>query len=281
MTLYRGVGYGAAGGHYKLHISLKNLSLRERGLMVRPIESSAEGGGEGRAAVERLYRAHARTRAGWLERGPYVWHRVWRERDNIPVRGFSFVGDAGPEGYVLYTQQSRDDGDYDLAVRDLVSATPAAARRALGFLADHRSMAAEASWYGGPDDPHMYLLPERGYRMNLREHWMLRLTDVAEALAQRGYAPAVSARLDLEVTDSAIADNSGRFSLAVQDGVAEVRRGGRGSLALSVNALAGLYSGHLSAHQLAVAGAASGSARALATASAIFAGPPPTLPDFF
>ncbi len=111
--------------------------------------------------------------------------------------------------------------------------------------------------------------------------WMLRLVDVRAALEARGYPPGLTARLELEVDDDLLAGNRGRITLEVADGRGSVSDGGAGALKAHVRGLAPLYSGHLDAAALAAIGLVDGSAGALATASAIFAGPAPWMMEIF
>lgn len=110
---------------------------------------------------------------------------------------------------------------------------------------------------------------------------MLRLLDVRRALESRGYPEAVSARLELEVQDDCIPENSGRFVLDVSGGKAEVRTDGSGRLRLHVRGLAALYTGFLSHVDLGLLRLAEGEPRDLALAGALFSGPPPAMPEIF
>ena len=68
------------------------------------------------------------------------------------------------------------------------------------------------------------------------------------------------------------------------DGKAEVERlsgAGTADLSLGVNALATLYTGHLSPQAMAGLGLIEASATGLATATTLFAGPRPWLSDMF
>ena len=114
-------------------------------------------------------------------------------------------------------------------------------------------------------------------------HWMLRLVDVAAALAERGYPRGVRGEVDLEVRDDLLPWNHGRLTLEVADGVAEVRRGGNGDgvIALDVRGLASIYSGFAAPAELVPTGLVAGDADDLARLGSIFAGPSPWLSDGF
>lgn len=275
-ALYRRAGYEIAGGHYRIRVAARGIGVRERGLAVRPVER-----GDVRA-VERIYRQQAAQRTGWLDRSPVLWSRVRHNIKGIPVHGYLVEGARGPEAYVLYRQEPVPGGPvYDLVLTDLASATGPAALRLLAFLGDHRSLARDVIWHGGVDDPFLALLPERGYQVSLVEPWMLRIVDVAAALGARGYPRSLDTRLELEVRDELLPGNSGRFRVDIAGGAAAVRRGGRGTMALDVRALAALYTGHATPLELAQAGRLRARGSALDRVTAAFAGPPPSLPDLF
>lgn len=275
IPLYRRAGYELAGGHHSIRVPAHLVPRSDRGLTVRPLEPGDE------RAVERAYRAHAATRPGWLDRGEYIWQRVRHGRDDADIHGFVVEGRKQIEGYLFYRIDDVRRPGYEVRITDMVATTPDAIHQLLGFLAGHRSLARSIVWHGSATDAFVHLVPERGCESTLLETWMLRLIDVPRALGERGYPRAVKARLDLRVSDEVVRANSGNLVLDVSDGQARVRPGGRGTLALDVRALASLYSGHATAHQLAALGLVQGTPAALDKAAAIFAGPPPSMPDSF
>lgn len=276
VPLYRRAGYEIAGGLYRVRLTARGLGLAERNLSMRPIERTDA------RAIERIYRKHAVQRTGWLDRSPYIWSRVQQSPKGGSTFGFLAEGARGPEGYVFYRHEPvNGQAGFHLWLTDLAASTGAAARRLLAFLADHGAQARDVMWYSGVDDPFLAHLPERGHEIALHEPWMLRIVDVARALAERGYPQHLDLRLELEVEDELVPENRGRFRVDIAGGTAEVTRGGRGVLALDGRALAALYTGHASPQQLALAGRLKGPESALTRAAVAFAGPPPSLPDFF
>src|SRR5690606_7211980 len=101
-------------------------------------------------------------RPGWLARGPYIWDRVMRGRDGREVYAHVIEGD-GIEGYAVHGQKPTGAAamGYEMALRDLIAVTPRAARRLLAFLGDHRTLAGDAVWTGGVDDPFLHMLGEQ------------------------------------------------------------------------------------------------------------------------
>jgi len=273
LTLYRLAGYELAGARFRFTARLKDLPTAGRDQKVRPI------GDADRDAVEKAYATFARTRAGALERGPYIWQRV-REPRQGAARGFLVPGPDGVEGYLYATQRPIASGGYDLVLSDFVVLTAPAARSLLGFLADHRSTADTVVWHGGFPEPLFLEQPEITTKVELREHFMLRIVHAEKALLARGYSPQ-NAELELELDDAELPENSGRYRLVVRDGRADVSRGGNGKVRLGARALAVMYSGFLRASDLARSGRVTGDSASIQTLDALFAGPPPALGDFF
>lgn len=273
-TLYRKAGWELAGSHYSIEIDARSVGVSERGGVLTAV------GEADRAAMRALYADVARTRSGYLDRGPYVWSRVETPRGRI-ARGTLVSYDGASEGYVYLLQNPLSGGTYDLAITDLCAKTPRAARRLLSFLADHRSMAETLRLKGGPIDPVLWHLPEKSAKVRLFEHWMLRLCNVEAALEQRGYTPGMSARLELELEDDVLPEQAGRYTLEVTAGRGQVTRGGSGALHVGARGLAALFTGFQSAHSLAHAGMLTGDDASLALASGLFASEAPVLPDFF
>jgi len=256
-------------------VPLASIVAGDRALPVRAMTSADD------AAVEACYRAHAARQHGHLDRSAYVWQRVRNPRGET-TRGF-IVGEAGRvDGYVVLFQKKVAGGlEYSLVATDLVALTAVAARRLLTFLADQGTLADTITWYGNPGDTFLQLVPSLGYTVQLNHHWMTRVVDVAKALEARGYAGQARGEIDLAIADDVIAANEGHWVLRVEDGRAEVRRGGSGALRMHVRALAPLFTGHLTPHALAAAGHVEGSDADLARAAALFASPSPWMPDFF
>ena len=273
LTLYRRVGYELAGTRFRFTTRLKDLPLGTREREVRPI-----GDGD-RDAVEAAYREWARVRPGALDRGDYVWRRVRAPREGI-ARGFLVRGAAGVEGYLYAAQRSNGATSHDLLLSDFVALSAEAARSLFGFLADHRSTAQRAVWHGGLPEPMLLELPETAATVELHEHFMLRIVHAEAALAARGF-PKRDADVELELEDTELAENSGKYRLTVREGRADVSRGGSGKVKLDARALASLYTGFLRATELARAGRVSGDPASLETLDALFAGSPPALGDFF
>lgn len=272
--LYRRVGFEVAGCRFEVRVQASELNFRERALSLRPITLADS------AAVHATYRRHAQRQQGLLDRGEYIWNRVVHPRGETAY-GYLVEEEGQVEGYLYLTRRRRPDITQDIALPDLVALTPRAARRLLSFLGDHRSLAREVSWNGSPSDPLLLLFEEQSYQVKLLFHWMLRVLDVPVALESRGYPAGAEGTLHLEVEDPLFPSNSGRFVLEVAQGQGRVRAGGEGRLRLDVRALAPLYTGLLTPAALQAVGKLDADEGSLGFASALFAGPAPTMTDMF
>lgn len=274
-ALYRKVGYQLAGGHYHINLRLDGITSRCREAEIVPL-----GAGD----LERLRPLQARVARqhdGNLDRGAYVWARVFAPRFE-DARGFGVAFDGQLEGYTFFTTRTAPSLDQQLELTDLVAETPRAKHALLAFFASHRSLAKKVSWTGGPHDPFVSLLDEQACEVALRYHYMLRILDVGLALEERGYPRATHDRLVLEVSDPELPENGGRFTLEVEDGRGRVERGGAGpALRASINGLSSLYGGYLPASELARLGWLEGDDEALRAADHIFAGRTPWMSEMF
>jgi predicted acetyltransferase len=279
LPVYRAAGYESAGTRTVYRISLDALGAGAREPEVRAATAADH------AAIHALYEARARTLAGAIRRTPYFWTRIF-EPFGEEGRAYLVDGDDGddtPGGYVVLGYRSKA-GPFepgDLTVRDAVARTPAAARRILRLVVDHRSISRTATMASGPGDPLLLQAREERLEVAETERWMLRIVDVRGALEARGWSPFVRGEVHLDVRDERLRENARRWVLEVSGGRAEVREGGSGAVVADVRGLAALYSGYLPAEELRAAGLLQGSDADLARASALFAGPTPWINEIF
>jgi predicted acetyltransferase len=274
--VYRAAGYETAGNRFVYRVPLTDLGPGAREPEVR--EATARD----HEAIHALYDQRARGLSAAVARTPYFWVRIFEPFDER-ARAYLVEGDDGPEGYAVlsYRPTAGPLAPSDVPVRDVVARTPAAARRILRLLADHRSVARSALLATGPADPLLSHAREVHAEVTDVHRWMLRIVDVRGALERRGWSPLVRGELHLDVRDELLRDNARRWVLEVSGGRAQVREGGSGSLSLDVRGLSALYAGFMPAEELRSAGLCAGSDADLARASALFAGPSPWLADFF
>jgi predicted acetyltransferase len=270
--LYRKAGYELAGSHCRITVQLRRLTRARVSLEIEPLGAQHTG------EIERLYGAVARRRAGHLDRNDYVWERVRNPQHEAAIAYGVSDGD-GLAGYIYVKPVKGIPIQY--VVSDFVARTPEALQSLLMFLADHSTTAETATYKGGLADARLFGLPDRVVNVALEDYWMLRLVDVQAALLARGY-PLVDAAVQLVVEDALLPENTGRYGLVVEQGRARIApTGGLPSVRLSGGSLAALYSGFVSAHELRLAGKLEADERAERALEVLFAGPAPSLPDFF
>lgn len=275
-TLYHKSDFEWAGTSCRFELPVARIGTFSRELPLERVEPSDPIHPGVRASFERWVRGCS----GPLDRDDIMWKRLTRSLGS-PVYAYIAGSITAPEGHVIFTQSVRPGEGYDLCVRDLVATTPSAAHRLWALFSDHRSLGRSLRWTGPCTDPMLALALESKVRVVDMEYWMTRLVDVPGALSQRGYPEGVEDTLHLDVTDPLLAANHDRFVLRVGGGRGEVTRGGTGDLAISVRALAPLFTGLYSARQLAGLGWLQGAEGALAAAERIFAGPEPWMAVHF
>jgi len=275
--VYRAAGYETAGNRFVYRMALSTVGDGARELDVRLATL------EDNATIRALYDARSRASSGAIVRTPYFWRRVFEPPSGDETAAYVVLGASGTEGYVVLSQRGVTTPlePMDITVADVMVRTPAAGRRVVRMLADHRSIATHARLAGGPGDPLLLLLREERLEVASALRWMLRIVDVRAALEQRGWHAAASAEVHLDVRDPILRENARRWVLEVDRGRARVREGGSGAIGIDVRGLAALYSGFLTAEDLRVAGLCDGDDDALSRASALFAGPAPFAVDRF
>ena len=132
-TLYRRAGWAQAGTRFRVRVPIGNLPREGRSLAVRDFTEPD------RAAVEALYAERACNLDGWLDRGAYVWKRVFQPREGR-ARGYVVEGDRRPEGYVAFYSGPYVERRNEIVVTDMMAATALARDRILALLADHTSL---------------------------------------------------------------------------------------------------------------------------------------------
>jgi predicted acetyltransferase len=270
-AFYRRTGFERAAQRLLYDVPLAGIGVHDYTLEAVPAGPSEY------ATIKQLYAQKAARTSAFLERPEFYWNNILAPKDQ---RVYTFIArrDGIPEGYVIFSHASWGE---TLKVNDIVALTPAAGRRLLTLLADHRSMIETVRLPGGPNDPLLFLMSEQKQKIGSALDLMLRIVDLVGALSARSYPAGVSAELQLDVRDEVLPWNNGRFVLTVADRRAHVRSGGSGQFSLHVRDLATLYSGYLTAQELLAAGSLAGSEADLATAAQIFAGPRPWTPDMF
>jgi predicted acetyltransferase len=271
--LYRSVGYEQAGAHFHGTLRPRDIDVREpdgRVSLATPAD---------RHEIEALYREHAIARPGHLDRGPYVWARLWQPFDGATVDGALLWDDQDHlEAYVLYSQYRREEG-FLLTLKDAASRTSRGWRRIWNHLRDVTTVVSEIKLSTSPTDPLFVLQPHPYMKVHLHEPWMLRIVDPIVALEARGYPKGQPERLVIKVVDPLLGDQA--LTMDVESGRASVRKGGDPTAKIHVRGLAAMYTGYMSPFEAAALGLVEAGERSLAALQSLFAGPAPWMRDFF
>jgi predicted acetyltransferase len=269
LPVYRKAGFERAGSTITYSLNLANINPRAP-LALLPLATDA-------------WQPFAAIRDRWLsqqhgaiERSPFLWRKILSPFGQETYAYQIVRGDTPEGGYLIYTQGSKG---MPLQVLDWCIGSRDAGMTLFAFLAGDRSMVTTATLRAAAEDPLLQLLPEQGAMVNRAQAWLLRIVDVVGALSARGYPPALNAELEFAVTDDLLPTNAGAFTLRIAAGRGEVTRAGAGRLRIDIRALASLYTGYLSASQLASIGALDGPADDLALADLVFSGARPRLID--
>jgi predicted acetyltransferase len=271
-AFYRGVGYEPAGEHVLWRAPAHELPTDTGGASFVQFDATHQ------QPARDVYERFARERSGLLDRTDHFWRAHFDPYDG--ARRYAYRIDFGgePEGY-LSLQHARPQNT--LFVQDAIATTPRAARALLAFLSHHRSVVDAVVFPDGPAGPlHRQIANNRARPEPPWQQWMVRLTDVQLALEQRGYAP-VDATFQLDVLDTALPENAGRYVLKLRDGSAQVSRGGEGRIRLDVRALTALFTSFSHPRDLVATGLLSAERGELELLGAAFAGPRPYLLDTF
>lgn len=272
--LYRKAGYEQGGSLFDWEISTDSIQIKERPLPVRSVTPLNH------EIFHTLYQQQAKYTNGNLDRNSAIWQERTQPEQKEPIFGYLLGSTEQPEGYLIFSQH-RIENTSILRIKDWVALTPAAGQSFWTFLADHRSQIRKVQWRGTAIDPLMLLLPEQTAKIRSIEYWMLRVVNVVSALEKRGYPTEIETELHLQVHDDLLSQNNGKFILSVASGQGKVTQGGKGELQLNIRGLAPLYTGLFTPRQLQSTGQLTATETALATATSLFSGTSPWMPDFF
>lgn len=277
VPIYQRVGYERAGARFELEIHPRDLVAASLGDRRTLDIVSIANPDDTLAALQKEFVSHIE---GAIDRGPYVWERVFRPYQYLTV-GFAIIDNGKPVGHIVVAHRQSTGHDTEVIVTDASALNVKAVRRIFGFLGDYRSLAHRVLWPQSLPGPFSMLLPDRHYRTRLLDSWMVRILDLPGALVARGYGKTRRGQVDIEIEDDILTDNNGRYTLTVQDGSAHVERGGKGNVRMHIRTFASVYSGYMSPLALKNSGLLEGDSDSLAMLGELFAGPLPSMSEMF
>ena len=271
--LYRRLGWEHSGWLQTYRLEARAVG-RTPGPGLRPAERDGDWD-----AVRACYDAWAPTTSGAVDREEQDWEALASVRWRYLLDG----EDGVPQAYAL-VDHDRPPGDwqYVLRIRDWVARTDDGLRALVAFVGAHGSFAKAATFRGPVPNPWVLHVPEQDVQRVAGMHWMARPVDLVAAVTARGYPPGVRTELVVALADPVLPAAPRTWSLSVADGRAALQPGPRGAdVELDVRGAGPLLTGFLDPWSLRTAGLLRGSDRAVAALAAPFAGPSPSLRDFF
>ncbi|OCB31113.1 GNAT family acetyltransferase [Mycobacterium malmoense] len=282
-TIYGRYGYGVASSSQTVEVSTARAALRPGvgpGGPVRLIDAA-----QAWDVLPRIYAENRPSRPGSIDRPDAWWHGLRLRVESSPQPSYVAVhGDPGAEsGFARYRPVDTDrwfvSDQRTIAVEDFFAPTPGAYLGLLRFLLGLDLIDRVVFWMLPMDDPLPWLLADRRAARVTAVHdetW-LRVIDVPRALGARRYNG--DAAVTLDVKDSVLQENSGRFEVS-GDGAEPTGR--RPQLQVGVEGLSAVLLGGATWRDLAVAGLArADDPSAIAVADRLFAVPQAPHAGFF
>ncbi|MFI7599043.1 GNAT family N-acetyltransferase [Actinoplanes sp. NPDC049681] len=219
--IYQRFGYGHAAPVLRMTVTTREVRLPEsppaagsRLRMVRPLEAIPE--------LSKVYEQLRATRTGWSSRDERWWRFVLSDIESQRQGATAQYGVVhetadGPTGYAIWRVKGawNDQGpDAEVRVREVVAADPATYRALWRFLLTIDLARTASVEFASLDEPLQFLVDEpRRLGATVGDGLWIRIVDLPRALAARSYAAPADVVLD--VTDSLLTENSGRWRLTV------------------------------------------------------------------
>jgi predicted acetyltransferase len=266
-VIYRQLGYEFGGGRYRFSFPAADLRL----LGGKEVEIRRAGADDAARLLELVTEAHSTGRMSGLLGWPVAKVAEWLGDEE----NFAYLA---ADGFVVYTW----DGS-DLRVDELIARSEATARALWATVGSGSSIARTVNAYVAPHDPVHLLLGHEADKAAQLQRWMLRLLDAPAAFENRGWSPAISLEVDLEIDDPQLAANTGRWHLSVSGGSAKLLPSSAGGpvLRLGARGLAALYAGTPLASLRTAGLATGGSPDDDVLLDTAFAGSAPYMLDYF
>ncbi|GIJ71960.1 UPF0256 protein [Virgisporangium ochraceum] len=260
-TIYQRFGYGHAAQRLAFVADRRDITLLPRFATAggRLREASLE---DARKDLAALYERVRVTRVGWSDRTEAWWDYVLNDkpahRGGATARhALLYEGADGLEGYAIW--RSKEEWDHgpqgEVAVREVVAATPAAYTELWRFLFSVDLTRKVNFWCAAMDEPLLHMVTEpRRLRAQVADGLWVRIADLPAALTARAYSTPLS--VVFEVDDKLLPENAGTWRLdAAADGSATcVPTDDAADLVCDVSDLGAAYLGGTALVALAAAG---------------------------
>jgi predicted acetyltransferase len=269
-TLYQSLGWEHAGTFTRWRISTRLIPSTK--VRMQPLDEEWK-------AIEDCQARWAACFNGPEVRAPRGWDRL--RRTSLFAYGLHTPDGLRLEAYVLAKQKPiADHFQHTLIYVDWAALNPRGLRAVVGF-SGRGTMAHDLVFTGPTPNPWGVLLPERDLERIYDFEWMARPLKLRSAVMARGYSEQVATNVTFTVNDSVMESNRGPWRLIVKDGRATLEASTEAEVHMEVTAVGPLFTGYRSASELERSGRLAGPSEAVARLQAMFAGPLPTLFDFF
>jgi len=200
-------------------------------------------------ALQAAYPAMQQARTGLMARSPQWWTLGFRRRLELKhvlvAAHFMPAGDV--DGWVLYQPEGKPNANANVQVLDFQAADQGVVNDLWRYLVGIDLVDNVVVYFRPVDDPiEQILVNSAAVRSERDDELWLRIVDVPAALAGRTYDMA--APVVIEVADSLLPNNSGRYRISPQG---TERAGDEPALTMNVETLAMLYFGAFRASTLA------------------------------
>lgn len=268
---YRSFGYEVAHDAAQHLVKIEQFKqwrkAAERGRFV-PIDieqlkgDNAEQPGGDLEKLNSIYTSWARRNLGSVKRDRNWWLHKLVHKEQFALGYIYHDPEGRAAGYIIYHLEDKGEWVRELAIHEMMWVDRAAEEAIYGFIYNHDSQAAKASFWTSVDAGIAAQLPDpREAEVKVHAGYMLRLLDVEGAFLQRTFVPEAQGEFSFSLTDEMLPVNTGAYRVRVYDGRANVERLGSGNgadagLQLDARSLAQLYGGYISPARAAYLGQA-------------------------
>jgi predicted acetyltransferase len=278
---YTRIGWTRAAARMQFDVELPMLEpLRADapGLRITQVEGAPDD-------VRAFYKEWAKDRPGHLDRNQQIWRRVVEPRGYTTRTFVVHEGDA-MTGYAILSHKMEGEGGH-VKAWCVAPKTKAAARALLSVFGSYSSVASTVTFFGSLAHPLLWAMPERRHEIKVSWYPMTRTLDLGGALRARGFPRGASCDVSFEIhRKTAELPSREDVRLVVEGGEGRVLPCKSARLRMSEHGFTALFTGFTSARELVDLGEieTTGDARtrdAIEALDGVFAGPMPSLPDFF
>lgn len=295
-AVYRSAGAEFAGRYEQTMVDIASVHEAVRRWAVRaredrPVLTAIARGGDELLKLRPLYDRAAAAFNCWLERRDVFWARLAYDYNPSCHNRFCYrlTDDTGElrGGLTIAHRRASATGLFDVEVGGAYVDDPYAMVAELELVASLGPTANRAV-FNLPVEHLGPVLSGAPVRQAVSQQWMLRIVDLAGAMTDRGYNPAVETEIGFSVADAQAPWINGAWTVAVSNGAATLAKVSDDPTPrpdrphLPIGNLSAIYSGYLNPVELERTGGLSGADRSTASRlAAVFAGPPPRVIDHF